>query len=857
MSKRRGFAADQGITSVNGEDAANALGGTRVRASLLVLAALMAGALTTAWAGDIEREREESASPNPADASDGSARNPSGAGAATSSNELGTVAVKLPTDDPAASPQRSDSRLIEEIVITAQKREENLQDVPISIQAFSAGALDARGVTSLSQLQQITPGMQYNTQVGYTQIYIRGVGTDSIINSADPTVATYTDGVYFPFAQNVTSSLGAIERVEVLKGPQGTLFGRNSTGGAINVVMKQPGPDFASSLSASYERFDTTKIQGYVNIPLWDPLAVSVSGVYYCGDSYYRPAPESDSNGVPQDCTKGFAVKTKWAPLDGFYVQPGYTYTKISSGTAGLTPLTDPRPLGRLFGMTPTAPSYETRNDLTKPNIGAMRVTTLHAGLESDTIDSRLILADQKIVSRVPIDFDGTQYPYVTADTVGQFFNVKTAELQLLSKPDSWGADWMSWIGGLYYLDSSVGYDPVVLSLGGGVVRFLTEPGALGQIPTLTEPLIDVVSGLPLAGQLVQYVDNGMQVAVTGILDTKSTAGFFQLTFKPADWWDVVLGGRLQQETRELVKANTSFRAMPGETGGDVAIFTFPQQRKERHNFSPRVVIDFHLANDALLYLSYSVGFKSGTYNTLSLTTPSKYVRPERVDSYELGYKDTLLDGNLTLNTALFQSRVKNLQGQIISLISGGLASIVSQGEARIRGAEFDAVWEPMPSVIRGFVVTASGSYLDGRYTSFPDGAGYDEETGLYFDGTIFPTRDFTGNRTVRTPKITGALTLSQTFDLQSGQVEAAVDGYYNSGFYFTAQNLPVSEQKSYALLGARASYLHAPWNLRLTIFGTNLTGTKYAIYSADTDFGTIKLLAPPEVYGLRLNWSF
>src|SRR5690606_32930753 len=134
------------------------------------------------------------------------------------------------------------SRFIEEIVVTAQKREQNLQDVPVSVQAFSGELLDALGVTDQTDLQRITPGLNVTTQVSYVMTFLRGIGTDATI-AAEPSVATYIDGIYYPFASNLAQNFGAVDRIEVLKGPQGTLFGRSATGGAIAIYTEEPDLD--------------------------------------------------------------------------------------------------------------------------------------------------------------------------------------------------------------------------------------------------------------------------------------------------------------------------------------------------------------------------------------------------------------------------------------------------------------------------------------------------------------------------------------------------------------------------------------------------------------------------------------
>src|SRR5690606_34623604 len=153
------------------------------------------------------------------------------------------------------------------------------------------------------------------------------------------------------------------------------------------------------------------------------------------------------------------------------------------------------------------------------------------------------------------------------------------------------------------------------------------------------------------------------------------------------------------------------------------------------------------------------------------------------------------------------------------SLTSGGAVRFETAGAARTRGAEFDLTWQLLPEALPGLVLTGGAAWLDGEYTDFPDGSGFDETTGLFFDGTIFPTRDFTGNEIVRTPELSGNVGLAYAFDLGRGSVEFAGDLYFNSGSYYSAQNTASSEEDGYQVVNARASYSYEPWGTRLTVF--------------------------------------
>ncbi len=206
---------------------------------------------------------------------------------------------------PAPSSPAVRNRIVEEVVVTAQKREEKLQDVPISIQAFSGEAIAARGVENTYQLGQVVPSLQFTDVAGFTLIFLRGIGTDNFIPSADPSIATYIDGIYVPQGHTEAQSLGNVQRVEVLKGPQGTLFGRNATGGAISVITEDPGNIFKAQIESELGNFNSRQVKGSVTLPVVDWLSVSGAGVYKTQDNYY------DATNFDLPKTKSYAYRFK------------------------------------------------------------------------------------------------------------------------------------------------------------------------------------------------------------------------------------------------------------------------------------------------------------------------------------------------------------------------------------------------------------------------------------------------------------------------------------------------------------------------------------------------------------------
>ncbi|HKY19861.1 MAG TPA: TonB-dependent receptor [Vicinamibacterales bacterium] len=759
------------------------------------------------------------------------------------------IAVSQPAAEPSEeSGTPTPHGGMQEIIVTAQKREQNLQDVPISVQAFTGDALADKGVKNPTDLQLQIPGMKYNIIAGYTVIFIRGVGTDAFIPSADPSVATYIDNVYHPFTQGLAAALGSIERIEVLKGPQGTLFGRNTTGGAINIVTKEPGSEFETNVELEGANYQRQNIRVYSNIPLADSLAVSVSGLYYSEDSFYDLMDDSVVTSLDKDKSKAFKVRAKWMPFDDFSILGSVGYISSAGSTAQIFPGYPTRPIGVALGVR-EAPDYKIRASSEPFWDTAARDYSLDMKWGLGALDTRLILAKQKVIAPQQVDYDGTNAPIAAFNTtLGQFADVKTGELQFISNDETIGADWLNWIAGGYYIESKAGYDPLLFMAAPDALNYVAAlPGVenTGLVQILIPALNDVLGE--------NFANRGAAVvAFRGVLQTKAASAFAQATGKLTDHISLTLGARYQDETKKLLKSSFGISEDPDHPADEVVVRDFGQRSHTTKNLSPKVVLDYKSDSDDLYYASWTKGFKSGTFNIISLTKQG-FVRPEEVVTYEVGYKGEFFDHTLRLNTAVFQNEISDLQVQIISLLSGGAARFENAGKARIRGAEFDLAAVPMPTLLPGLNLTASGTYLDGKYTKFPNGSGFDPTTGIYRDSAF----DYTGNKIASTPKWSGNVGFTYDMEMGPGQLTFGSELYYNGGFYFGSQNLPSSKEDAFEVLSARVSYDYTPWGLKLTVFGNNITEAKYHQSIQEYDFSTVKLLAAPATYGLRVNWSF
>ncbi|MES2682673.1 MAG: TonB-dependent receptor [Pseudomonadota bacterium] len=763
-----------------------------------------------------------------------------------------TIAVEtLPTPPEAVGAETAVQQL-DAVVVSAQKREQNAQDVPMAVSAFNQKSLDNLNITNQISLQQAVPGLDVNSLAQFTTIYLRGVGSDVFLNG-DPSVATYVDGIYFPFAQSLDQDFGAVERLEVLKGPQGTLFGRNTTGGAISVTTKAPSfKDYESSLQLVYGNRDTRNIRLHQNIPLTPWLALSFSGYDNRADPYYK----GTANGEPlrQEFSRGGRGKLRIAPLDNLDITL-VAAKQIQRGQGSVFQLnTDPSPLFQCVGgvQTPTCIQPQTgyEGDLSEPTFLRFNSNVGYGSIKYSApwLDVKLLGGHQRANSTFSYDFDGSPQSIAAFDQKSNFARVENLELQFVSNDTTPLSERLQWIAGLNYFKSKQGFDPAALQLA-GLDLTDTRPGGL----SLPAPLLTVLDQLNLA------IPNDLGLAFHAILGTDSRAGFVQARFALTDYLSLTAGGRYQSEDRFIVRSDSGALNSDGsfttlfdwkEIGPQDADGNTVPSSSNTKSFSPKGVIELRpFGADTLIYASYQEAQKSATYNTVALYLPPAFVKPEKIKGSEVGLKTTLFDGALQFNLAAFRYDIRDLQVQFISLFQGGAVSFENAGAASVRGLDAESRIKIFPQIFDRLLLTLGASLLDGQYDDYTSASGFDPQTGFFGSDN-----DYTGNRTVRTPKFTGTVGLSKSWKVPGGRLEIGGDLYRNTGFDYAASNDPRFGQPGYTLYGARIGYRYQPWGLSLTGYGRNLGNRQYTQGLIATDFGPNYSLAPPITYGLRLN---
>lgn len=841
-----------------------------MKTSTMVWMLLCGLPLVAAAQGTPGQAAPQASGANSGDSTEGSSGDMATTGEGATMGEPPSLPVSPATDapEPEASEERGGSRLMEEIIVTAQRREENLLDVPVSVQAFSAATLDARGISDQSGLMRSTPSLDVATQTGFTTLFLRGVGTDAFL-TADPSVASYIDGVYYPFTPSIVQDFGAVERVEVLKGPQGTLFGRNAVGGAINTITKKP--DFeesAVSLQSGYSSNDTWKNRIFVNVPITDTMAANASVLYSSGDSYLEN--DSSINGRPlyRETHKGARGKLRWAPIDALDFMVSGTYLE-DNDNASLPSNFYVSPLARALGVPP---AEKRRVQVDQPLYRHFRsyVTAGEAVAHLPWLDVKALVSDQRHEQDYIYDFDGSVRPFVSfaigpnGDNGGLFADIQEAELQFISTSDSPGSDWLTFTAGVFYFKGRSGLDPIRATVGNISAGSLAAYG-------ISSPLLNALNALPLPPGLELPAQGGApfySILSEEYTDTDSLSEYLQVTLTFTDWIALTVGGRYQDEERSVPKSVSSLELRDGTTftppnfdyqvGRDQDGRIIPLKNTTK-GFKPKVTIDLHpFGDDTLVFLTYQEAVKSATYNSYAIYLPPEFVEAEEIEAYEVGLKTRLFDNSMQLSVGAWHYNIENPQVQFVSLLQGGAVSFENAERARSKGIDFDLVTEIFPSSIDGLALTLNGAYVKSRFVKYTEGSGLIREKdnpvlGGFFSGA----NDYSGNKGVRTPKYSGSATLLKTWGTSGGDLETSVDYYYNDGFFYTASNDPNLDQKSYGLLGARVSYLYDRWRLRGTLFGTNLTDKLYTTGNIAQDFGGNFTVAPGRIVGLRLDWDF
>jgi iron complex outermembrane receptor protein len=528
-----------------------------------------------------------------------------------------------------------DDQRIADIVVTAQKRSENVQKVPLSISAFSADTLAERGITGTQALEQVTPSLVFGSFNGAARPYIRGLGTSQTSVESETAVGFYVDGVYRSSVYGLIQDFADIERVEVLKGPQGTLYGRNTTAGAINIITREPTSELKGSASVQYGSRANFKAVGYLSGGT-DVIAGSLSVVRISHHAYQTNI--VDGSGIDEKGlwgARGKIVVTlgNWkATVAGDYARDH------GRSKAGFTYLL-PNSLPSLLGGTITLDKDQVSNDfnMVYRNLDDRGLSlTVKGDLGPVGFTSTTAYRNTRMASGA--DYDSSNLP-IAGVTANQTFESYSQEFQFVSQT----AGPIEWVAGLFAITARPGFDPL--------------SQYIGVPPAITN--------------------------VTGIGRTRAIAGYGQVTYKLAGGLQFTGGLRYNIEQKKVIAETVTIPAANFVLEG-------PHTSHTWHNLSPKISIQYD-TGASLFYATASKGFRSGT---ISLTAPgSAPVNPEKVTAFEVGGKHDLLDRRVRFNWAAFLYNYKNLQ---VSTVVSGAEVTENAAKERSYGVDADLTVRPL-----------------------------------------------------------------------------------------------------------------------------------------------------------------
>ena len=702
----------------------------------------------------------------------------------------------------------------DDIIVTARRRDERLVDVPIAVTAISGDALEAAGAIDITDVQNQAPNVTLENSRGTNSTltaFIRGVGQQDPVPGFEAGVGIYLDDVYLNRPQAAVLDIYDVERIEVLRGPQGTLYGRNTIGGAIKYVTKRLPADFSLKLKGTYGSYDQADGILTVSAPVGDMLRVGGSVARLSrggfGDNLTLPGVENYN----KDVWAARGTVEFGSPDDRFLIRLTGDYTRDKS---------DPRNGHRLLPSLLTgAPVlddvYDTRAGLNAPKQDVKAYgfgMNVRAAL-SDELTLRSISSFRKDTSLTPIDFDAL--PTVDVDVPAIYRNEQVSqEFQLLYESDR-----LSGLIGFYYLDAKAAtkFDVILATTG---------------------PLI----GVPLA--------SGFGQQTRGDVRTETWSVFGDFTFDFNDWLSLSAGGRFTRDTRRsaIYKANRLGGADPEFGGNGVnlgAPITDFNGKATFEKFTPRVSLSVKPNEDMLVYASYSKGFKGGgfdprgsaniTPNTDGVAGPPTYqeiydfflFEPETVDSYEVGIKGTVLDRALTYALTGFYADYKDVQipGSVgvdannDGVFEGFAGVTTNAAAASFKGVEA----EVQARFARDFAgagsqITIGGTlgYIDAQYDEF----------NTIIAGAAVDVADFRAIQ--NTPKWTAAGTFAVRVPGVGGMIDASTTLSYRSKTNQFETPSPFLDQKGYALLDASLVWTSQDDRFSLGLHGKNLTDKQY-----------------------------
>ena len=723
---------------------------------------------------------------------------------------------------------------IEEIVVVSQKRAAavNVQNVASAVTAFDENAIGSAFADNLSDLGRLAPNVQLNqagTFSGFANFFIRGIGISNTIRTVDPAVGVFIDGVYIGYGPTSVLDTLDVASVEILRGPQGTLFGKNVTGGAVTVQTRRPEFEFGGNIAATLGAFDRIDVQGAINVPIVDnTLAARVAFMSRNNDGFFDNQ-ELDTTKSDIDVTV-IRPSLRWTPteeLDVSLITEFYRNKGDSSASQNLDSRIEPRLLGadrtptpaivqRVFGYVPPGDKYDISHNLEGYVDAEVKNIVVDANYDLGHGTATLVTGYRDVRYDTSTDFDGSPFTVFHFPDNREDQNQISAELRYAST----FLDTVEFTAGLFYFAQEMEIGERREFFAGG---------------TAENPTIARSAGL----------------AVT---DDKSYAIFGEASFTVTDRLSLVVGGRYTDEEKEITLCPFTPVIFDSLSFADCPAVL--NDSESWGSFAPKLGVNWQATDDILAYAFWTKGFRSGSFNARApLAEALGPVDEEEVSSYELGLKSQLLEDRLRFNLAAYLSDYRNIQRTISdTVLIGGVPQVLqvprNAAEAEIWGFEAEAT----AVVFDGFRFEASVGYTNASYDAF---AGIDaNRDGVYDPATDDPLA--TGLEFERVPE--WQYTVAANYETEIGDLGflnfRTAYQWLDSQFVDTL-NSPSLRLDSYGLLDVSASYIDPSQRYEVSVFGRNLNDAKFHDFGFDGGTHRAVWGGQPRTWGIRLRAFF
>ena len=709
--------------------------------------------------------------------------------ALAASNSVSVVAQTPPAT------QVEKKQELEVIVVTAQKRSEDVQKTPLAITSVSGEFIAEQGIRNARDLNGLVPNVVINTNGTATEFTIRGITSTNNTEVGNPAVGFHLDGVYLARPDQAGLAFFDVQRIEVLRGPQGTLYGRNATAGAINVITNKPKNVLEGAIMFGVGNYNSTRVEAMINAPVNDVFAIRAAIATENHAGYMNsknPLVGADKNTDDAD-TSAARIHALYKPNNNFSALLTVDSMNVGGSGYGTTTLPLASRTGEAARVVRASQQANTDNDY--EGYGAEVNWTF----------------EPAIVTYVGSRRESTRNEanYSAGNTARTQFNSNPTQTSHELRLTSNGSSALAWVVGAYTFEET---------------NNVTLIGSLISSPALPPTL--------------RVNQSFFQRDVRA----KANAIFGQGTFNFSDQLKLTAGLRSTRDTTSRVGLSTQTVTLANETPVAPTTRTINDASVTSSKVNWRLGVDYNMDKSTLFYASAATGYKAGSFfDGVKTATFDNTFKPENVTTYELGAKMRSFEGTLQTNVAVFKSDYKDLQVSFRGLVPGSISVVtVTQNAAKagITGAEIESRWL---SPIGRFDLSLA--LLDAKYDSYnPPNAN--------------PPVNFTGNRLIKSPRVSGNLAYQHSWYVLGGDITARLSSFYSAKYFHRPDNIAIASQPAYTRTDVALTYTADKEVWFLQAYGKNLED-RNVIAGIGGLLAPNAFLAPPRTYGVRVGTKF